>query len=70
MSWKPEVQTGGDGWSANGLAFATREEADDWALDLSFRWTAVVNIRSVESDEPVNYKLDGGELVRLAVEAV
>ena len=58
MSWKPEVQTvGSEKWSQNGLAFATKEEAERWAFDLMLRWTAVENYRAAESDEPVTHVL-------------
>lgn len=56
MSWKPEVQTAGDGdaWTPNGLAFAEKEDAETWVFDLSLRWTAVTDTRVVESDEEPN----------------
>lgn len=61
MSWKPEVQTAGDGeaWTGNALRFATKEEAESYAFDLSMRWTAVKNTRAVESSDPVNYRWNG-----------
>lgn len=56
MSFKPEVIADSSGkWCGNGLAFATREEAEQNVLDLSMRWFAVTETRVVESDEPVNY---------------
>jgi hypothetical protein len=54
-SWKPEVQTagGGDAWTGNALRFADKAEAEAWVLDLSFRWTAVKDVRvSPSDDEP------------------
>lgn len=63
MSWKPEVQTTDDGkWTGNGMAFATKEEADRWAVDLSMRWTLVRDVRAVESTEPVNYAIIDNKL--------
>lgn len=64
MSWKPEIRTGSDPkFYANKLAFATREEAERDAKDLMSRWSLVVEWRVVESDQPVNYRLDeAGEL--------
>ena len=55
-SWKPDVQTAGDGdaWSTNSLAFAKKEDAEAWVLNLSLRWTAVSDTRVVESDEEPN----------------
>lgn len=56
MSFKPEVMvTGESDWLANGLCFATRQEAEDSAQDLTMRWTAVRDWRAVESTDPVNY---------------
>lgn len=54
-SWMSEVTTAGDNgrWSSNGLRFATKAEADAYGLDLAMRWTAVADIRSVESTDPV-----------------
>ena len=57
MSFKPQVQTGRDPtFYGNALAFATREEAERSAQDLSQRWMLVVGYRAIESDEPVNYR--------------
>jgi hypothetical protein len=40
MSWKPEVlAVGDDKWATNGLRFATKEEAEAYALDLSLHYT-------------------------------
>ena len=56
MSFKPEVKTGGDTqWAGNALRFATQQEAEDYVLDLGLRWTAVVDTRVIEVDEPANY---------------
>lgn len=64
MGWKPEVQTFGDPkYYDNALRFATKEEAEASARDLSRRWMLVENWRAVESDDPVNYILNEGELV-------
>jgi hypothetical protein len=59
MSWKPEVKTvNDDKWYGNALAFATQEEAVVSAKDLMNRWLLVTDCRAVESDEPVNYRID------------
>ena len=59
MSWKPEVQTGNDEkWYDNSVRFATKEEAEASARDLMNRWLLVVAYRAVESDDPVNYRID------------
>ena len=63
MSWKPEVVADSSGkFVGNGLAFATKEEADRWVVDLSMRWTAVRDVRVVESDEVVNYAIIDNKL--------
>jgi hypothetical protein len=59
MSYKPEVIADASGkWTGNGLAFATKEEAEGWVKDLERRWFLVTDTRVVESDEPVNYKFN------------
>ena len=59
MNYKAEVITDRRGaWATNTLVFATRAEADAYAADLMSRWTLVTDRRSVESDEPVNYRWD------------
>lgn len=66
MSYKPEVRVGADPkWYDNSLAFATREEAELSAKDLFNRWMLTTAWRVVESEQPVNYKLDleTGELM-------
>ena len=59
MSWKPEVIADSTGrWYANALRFATKEEAEASARELSLRWLAVRDWRATESDDPVNYRWD------------
>ena len=55
MSWKPEVFVDGQ-WAGNSLRFATKDEAWEYAHDLEGRWVLVMDIRAVESDDPVNYR--------------
>jgi hypothetical protein len=63
MSWKPEVIADASGrWYSNALRFATREEAEANALDLSMRWLAVRGWRATESNDPVNYRWIEGKL--------
>ena len=51
-SFKAEVIADNSGvWCSNGLRFKTREEAEIYAKDLSYRWTAVREWRVVESDD-------------------
>ena len=54
-SWKAEVIADSSGkWCGNQLRFASKEEAQAYVSDLAWRWTAVRDIRVVESDDPVN----------------
>lgn len=58
-SWKPEVKTHNDDkWYDNSVRFATKEEAEASAKDLMNRWLLVTECRAVESDDPVNYRID------------
>ena len=65
-SYKGQVIADSSGeWVNNAVRFATRKEAEDYMADLAWRWTAVRDTRVVESDEPVNYTVKNGELVRI-----
>lgn len=67
-NWKPEVQTGNDkNWYGNALVFATQKEAEYSARDLMNRWLLVVDYRAVESDDPVNYRIDWDSMEMVAV---
>lgn len=61
MSFKPEVFVEGK-WSQNGVAFATEQEAKEYARDLYSRWTLCTDHRAVPSTEPINYKFVDGKL--------
>jgi len=65
MSWRPEVQlsTEGDRWLANGLRFATKDEALGFAADLHRRWTLVVAHRATKSPDPVSHKWENNQLM-------
>jgi hypothetical protein len=70
MSFKAEVIADSSGkWSGNTLRFATDEEAKIYVDDLMMRWTAVLDTRVIEVDEPVTARLDrdgsGWRLVHL-----
>lgn len=70
MSFAPEVIAAGNGnkWAGNALRFATHHEAERWAIDLSYRWLAVVETRVVESTDPVNYSYgDNGSLTEVCL---
>ena len=67
MSWNPEVIADNSGkFVGNGLYFATQKEAEDYVLDLSFRWTLVRETRVVEHAHPVNYRLTENGLEKVA----
>jgi len=58
MSFVPEVIADDSGkFVGNGLRFATSEEAEVWARDLSMRWLLVRETRATESDDPVNARM-------------
>ena len=67
MSWKPQVRTGScdPKFYGNALAFATKEEAQASADELSMRWMLVVETGTIESDEKVNYKFENGQNIPL-----
>lgn len=59
MSWKPEIQTiNDDKWYGNALRFATKEEAEYSAKGVYSRWLLARAWRAVESNDPVNHKID------------
>lgn len=59
-SFAVEVIADGSGkWCGNGLRFETRESADAYGLDLAMRWTAVRDVRTIESDMPFNRDANG-----------
>lgn len=63
MSFKPEFQTGSDPkWYSNAQAFETYDEAYASAAARYQVWTLATAFRAVESDEPVNYKWDNGDV--------
>ncbi len=54
-SFKVEVIADNSGkWVSNALRFATQAQAEEYAIDLSCRWTAVRESRVVESDDAVD----------------
>ena len=60
-SYKPEVDTTGDGrWNGNALRFATEAEALAYAQDLYTRWVLVKATRAVPSpDQPTHTFKEG-----------
>lgn len=65
MSWKPEVFCEHK-WCANGLVFATKEEAEQNARDLLMRWFVPSDSRAAESSDPVNYRYVDHKLVPIS----
>jgi len=54
MSFAVEVIADNSGkWCGNALRFATRADAELYAVNLSMRWTLVRDWRVVESADPV-----------------
>jgi hypothetical protein len=66
MSWKPEVIADSSGkWSSNLLRFATEAEAAAYVRDLEYRWTAVLDTRVVEVDDPITAEWEAGHVNHL-----
>ena len=62
MAYRSEVIADNSGkWCGNSLVFATETEAENYVLDLSFRWTLVRETRVVRCDDLVNYELVDGK---------
>jgi hypothetical protein len=56
MSFKAEVKVFGEHVRiSNGMRFATWAEAHAYGLDLGNRWTAVEEMHTVESSDPVTH---------------
>lgn len=69
MSWKPAIKTSGEDFHLNGQAFETKEEAEAMAKDIFSRWMLATDYKAIESDEPVNYKLENNVLTSVTKEA-
>lgn len=66
MSYAPEVVADSSGkFCGNALRFATKEEAEAYAIDLAMRWTLVTDWRVVESTDPVNYRIVNNRMERI-----
>ena len=63
-SWKAQVIADSTGsWSDNAIRLPTQEQAEGYGRDLMMRWTAVRNMRAIQSKDPVNYDWVEGKLV-------
>lgn len=58
MSFKAFMTFKNEDPKSNGLAFATRVEAEAYAKDLYSRWSQPTGYEIRESAEPVNYRWD------------
>jgi hypothetical protein len=66
FSFKVFVKVFGEtSFNTNGVAFATRWEAEKYAVDLANRWMLVETWRVEESNDPINYKWVDGHAVSL-----
>jgi len=66
MSFKTAVRIKDESrWTYNGLFFATSEEAEAWGRDLSRRWSLLEKWEAQTSNEPVNYKYENGQLIKV-----
>lgn len=63
MPFRSEVIADSSGeWVGNSVVFETKQEAEDYVRDLSWRWTLVRETRVVPTDEPANYRwVDAGQ---------
>lgn len=68
MSWKPAIKTGSDDWSYNAQCFETKDEAMTMARDIFSRWMLATDYKAIESDEPVNCKLENNVLTSVTKE--
>lgn len=64
MSFAPEFKVDGE-WCGNAQRFATEAEAKASAHSRFMRWTMPTDTRAVPSDDPVNYKWEGGQDVHV-----
>lgn len=65
-SFVGQVKTPGDkDWVGNGLRFATRQEAQDYVTELSWRWTAVQETNVAETTDPVTAEFRDGRTIHL-----
>jgi hypothetical protein len=65
MSYQAEMSTDGKNYATNALRFRTKEEANIYAKDLMNRWLSVVDFRTGNSTDPVNYAVIENKLVCL-----
>lgn len=63
-SYRPEVLVEGK-WAANGLRFASPEEAFGSLMALRMRWWVPTDGRVTESEDPINYRFVDGKDVRI-----
>ena len=63
-SYRPEVLVDGQ-WAGNGLRFASPEEAFGSLMALRMRWWVPTDGRVTESEDPVNYRHENGQDVRI-----
>jgi hypothetical protein len=63
MSWKAEVVADNSGkFCGNALRFASKLEAEQYAMDLMFRWVLVRRTRTIECQDPVTAVWKDGKL--------
>lgn len=69
MSYASEVIADHTGkWCGNAVRFTTFGEAEAYGKDLFARWTAVREVRVVESGDPPNYVWTNGHARPIAAE--
>jgi hypothetical protein len=66
MSWKAEVVADNtEQFCGNALRFASKLEAEQYVMDLMFRWVLVRKTRTLECEDPVNAEWKDGKLMQL-----
>lgn len=64
MAWASEILSEGE-WVGNGIVLETKQEAEDYGLEMLYRCIFFKDVRTVPSEKPANYKWENGCLVRL-----
>jgi hypothetical protein len=64
MTWASEILSEGE-WVGNGVVLATKEEAEDYGIEMLSRCILFKDAKVVPSEKPANYKWENGCLARL-----
>lgn len=57
MSYRVAIKTRDDvEWVHNGIRFVTQDEADDYRIDIRWRWRAITEWEVQEAQEPATHE--------------